>query len=168
MEFGQRLLELQRGLAGQLQPCAPMADARRRFWRIGRVGTVGVDVVDEAFDTGVSAPAYVADHGDTVILTSTEVGVDAFMTVVEEARAQQRFWHEQARFRAALPVLLTDPRWVGHWVVFSDGVVVHAAGTREDATAWATSHIDLPGGHIIAQVAPPHVHRIGGARRSMA
>jgi hypothetical protein len=169
MDFRERLVELQQSLSGVLAPEGPRLDSRARFWRIGRIDGIVVEVVNPPFDPGVRDLAYVADRGDTVILTTIDPAVlDAVPGVVEEARRLRRFWQLEARFQAELPALLRDPNRRGQWVVFVDDEIVHVAVTREQAHRWAASHLDPSAVRVIAQVAEPHIHRVGGARRKVA
>lgn len=87
------LLLLQRALAPVLAPCAPQIDVRGHFWRIGRCGDVGVEVVDPSFTdpkwgVGTSAPSYVADHGRTIIIVDAgdQAAVSTFAARLAEAK----------------------------------------------------------------------------------
>ena len=86
------VLLLQRALAPALVPSRPQADARARFWRIGRCGDVGVEVVDPSFTdatwgVGTTAVSYVADRGRTIIIVdpANEAAVTTFPARLAEA-----------------------------------------------------------------------------------
>lgn len=168
MGFRDQLVALQHALSGTVVPEGPRLDGRSRFWRIGRADGVVIEVVNPPFDPGVQDQGYVADRGDSVIITTPDFEVARFPALLAEARRQQRFWQQQGRFEVQLPSLLADPARRGRWVVFAGDEVIHAASTREQAHRWAVAHLDPSMAWVIAQVAVPHVHRVGGARRSMA
>jgi hypothetical protein len=52
MDFRERLVELQQSLSGVLAPEGPRLDSRARFWRIGRIDGIVVEVVNPPFDPG--------------------------------------------------------------------------------------------------------------------
>ena len=79
------------------------------------------------------------------------------------ADANRRVTEEMERFQAALPTLLLDDTVRGRWVVFKDGVVVHAFDDEAVAYAWARDTLGKLAGFVLARVEPERTHVLGAA-----